>query len=208
MNTLTHTSLALVALLLSSGLAAHGTDEHAAHHGAQAAAVVKEQKPWGIAGDVKTVTRTVTIRMLDTMRFEPSQIDVQEGETLKLVIRNEGKMLHELVIGTSQELQAHAAQMLKFPNMAHDEPYMAHVATGKTGQLVWTFNRAGEFQFACLIPGHFQAGMVGSLTVKPKAPVLATATPVAPRVTSAQSAEPALNPWSQGVPLPIWAWMP
>jgi uncharacterized cupredoxin-like copper-binding protein len=76
-------------------------------------------------------------------------------------------MLHELVIGTRKELEEHAALMLKFPNMEHDEPYMSHVARGATGQIVWTFNRVGEFEFACLIPGHFQAGMVGTITVQP-----------------------------------------
>ncbi len=58
--------------------------------------------------------------------------------------------------------------MLKFPNMEHDEPYMAHVPPGKTGQIVWTFNRAGDFDFACLIAGHYQAGMVGKIIVSAK----------------------------------------
>ena len=46
---------------------------------------------------------------------------------------------------------------------------MVHVAAGKSGEIVWTFNRAGEFDFACLIPGHFQAGMVGRIRVLPAA---------------------------------------
>ena len=71
-----------------------------------------------------------------------------------------------MVIGTRAELESHAALMLKFPNMEHEEPYMAHVAKGRTGQMVWTFNRAGEFEFACLVAGHFQAGMVGRITVQ------------------------------------------
>jgi uncharacterized cupredoxin-like copper-binding protein len=74
-------------------------------------------------------------------------------------------MLHEFVLGTKQELEAHAALMLKFPNMEHDEPYMAHVGAGQKGEIVWTFNRAGEFDFACLIAGHYQAGMVGKVRV-------------------------------------------
>ena len=105
--------------------------------------------------------------MTDTMRFAPDRLVVRQGETVKLLIRNNGKMLHELVIGTQKELEEHAALMLKFPNMEHDEPYMAHVAPGKTGQIVWHFNRAGEFDFACLIAGHYQAGMVGKITVTP-----------------------------------------
>jgi uncharacterized cupredoxin-like copper-binding protein len=55
--------------------------------------------------------------------------------------------------------------MLKFPNMEHDEPYMAHVPVGKTGEIIWNFNKAGDFDFACLIAGHYQAGMVGKIKV-------------------------------------------
>ena len=100
------------------------------------------------------------------MRFEPERLDVKLGETVRLTIHNDGKMLHELVIGTPRELQEHAALMLKFPGMEHDEPYMAHVNPGKNGQIVWHFNRAGTFEFACLIGGHYQAGMKGVILVQ------------------------------------------
>jgi uncharacterized cupredoxin-like copper-binding protein len=76
--------------------------------------------------------------------------------------------LHELVLGTPEELKAHAELMRKHPGMEHDEPDMAHVRAGKRGQIVWNFNRPGTFQYACLIPGHFEAGMVGTLVVHPK----------------------------------------
>jgi uncharacterized cupredoxin-like copper-binding protein len=69
------------------------------------------------------------------------------------------------VIGTKQDLDEHAALMARFPNIEHDEPYMAHVGPGKTGQIVWTFKRPGEFDFACLIAGHYQAGMTGKVRV-------------------------------------------
>jgi uncharacterized cupredoxin-like copper-binding protein len=95
-------------------------------------------------------------------------LEVRRGETLRIVLKNEGAMLHEFVLGTRQELDEHAALMLKFPNMEHDEPYMAHVPAGGQAQIVWTFNRAGEFDFACLIAGHYQAGMVGKIFVKEK----------------------------------------
>jgi uncharacterized cupredoxin-like copper-binding protein len=70
------------------------------------------------------------------------------------------------VIGTPKELQEHAEMMRKHPNMEHDEPYMAHVSPGKTGDIVWTFNREGDFEFACLLPGHFEAGMRGTIRVR------------------------------------------
>jgi uncharacterized cupredoxin-like copper-binding protein len=73
-----------------------------------------------------------------------------------------------MVIGTKKVLDEHAKMMEKFPNMEHDEPYMAHVAPGKTGEIIWTFNRAGEFDFACLIAGHYSAGMKGVIRVAAK----------------------------------------
>ena len=129
---------------------------------------VKEQKPWGIAGDPQRA-RTIEIRMTDTMRFTPDRVEVSEGETVRLVVRNAGKTLHELVIGTPQDLKAHAALMKKHPGMEHDEPYMTHVRPGKRGDIVWNFNRPGTFQFACLVGGHFEAGMVGTVVVRPAA---------------------------------------
>lgn len=140
---------------------AHGNEAH----GNAAHAVKKEQKDWGIAGDAKKARRTVQIRMLDTMRFSPEKITVKQGETIKFVIKNTGAMLHEFVIGTPKENAEHAALMVKFPNMEHSEPYMAHVPPGKTGEIIWTFNQPGEFEFACLIAGHYQAGMRGTVHV-------------------------------------------
>ena len=141
---------------------------HGDTHAAKTLVAKKEQKPWGIAGDAKSVTRTVRISMSDTMRFTPDKIEARQGETIRLVMKNTGKVMHELVLGSRQELEEHAALMLKFPNMEHSEPYMAHVAPGKTGEIIWTFNKPGDFDFACLIAGHFQAGMVGKIKVLAK----------------------------------------
>ncbi len=155
-------SLPLAALVTANAAHAHGPGGHG---GKPKAAAAPEQKPWGIAGQGRAVSRTVDIRMGDDMRFQPAHLDVRLGETLRLRIANRGKLLHELVIGTPAELKQHAELMKKFPNMEHDEPYMAHVDPGKRGEILWHFNRAGEFQFACLIPGHFEAGMVGTIRV-------------------------------------------
>ena len=152
---------------LALGLAAAGSAwAHGdAKHPEQADSVRKEQKAWGIAGDRKAVQRTVEFRMSDNMRFTPDRLEVKQGETVRFVLINRGALLHEFVLGTKAELDEHAALMLRFPNMEHDEPYMAHVPPGQTGEIVWTFNRAGEFDFACLIAGHYQAGMVGKIKV-------------------------------------------
>ena len=100
------------ALLGSAGLArAHGD------HPKNAGPVRKEQKDWGIAGDAKAVKRTLEVRMLDTMRFSPERIDVRLGETLRFRVRNNGKVMHEFVIGTKEENEEHARLMMKFPDM-------------------------------------------------------------------------------------------
>ena len=149
-------------LLTCAGRAlAHGDAKHPATSGP----VTKEQKDWGIAGDVGQAKRSVKVGMADNMRFTPDRIAVKLGETMRFVVKNNGKQMHEFVIGTQAENKKHAELMMKFPNMEHDEPYMAHVPPGRTGQIVWTFNRAGSFEFACLIAGHYQAGMVGTITV-------------------------------------------
>ncbi len=156
-------------LLVTAALSSFGGPSAFAHgdanHDKKPTQVKKEQKDWGIAGNPKSVTRTVNISMSDTMRFTPNALQFKKGDTVRLVCKNAGKIMHEFVIGTKNELDAHAALMVKFPNMEHDEPYMAHVPPGQSGQIVWTFNRAGNFEFACLIAGHYQAGMVGKIKV-------------------------------------------
>jgi len=156
--------VAIMGAALLGGPGAVLAHEKAAHskHSARAN---KEQQPWGIAGDAKEVKRTIQIAMTDDMRFNPSTVEVKEGETVRFIVQNKGKVLHEMVIGTKQVLDEHAALMQKFPNMEHDEPHMSHVSAGKKRELVWKFNRAGGFDFACLIPGHYQAGMVGKIKV-------------------------------------------
>lgn len=149
--------------LAASASFAHGNDEHK-----KAGPVKMEQKPWGIAGAAKPGVRTIEIKMTDNMRFSPDLVEVKQGETVRFVHTNNGKIMHEFVLGTKKELDEHAALMKKFPGMEHDEPYMAHVAAGKKGEIVWNFNRVGEFDFACLLPGHYEAGMVGKIRVVAK----------------------------------------
>jgi uncharacterized cupredoxin-like copper-binding protein len=153
---------ALAAMLAFSGAASSHGDEGDSK---KPPAMKKEQKPWGIAGDTRAAKRTIRIVMTDNMRFSPDKVDVEQGETVKFVVKNDGQLKHEMVIGTKKELDEHAALMAKFPGMEHDEPYQVHVAPGKTGEMVWTFNRAGNFDFACLMAGHYQAGMVGKINV-------------------------------------------
>lgn len=158
--------LPMMGIAFAHGPAGHGSGATAGSGGHSAPkAVTKTQTDWGIAGDADKVTRTIRIQMTDDMRFAPDAIAVKLGETIRFEVVNAGKVMHEMVIGTQKELDAHAAMMLKHPNMEHDEPYMAHVAPGSSERLVWQFNRVGAFHFACLIPGHYQAGMTGRITV-------------------------------------------
>ncbi len=124
-----------------------------------------EEHPFGREGDPKKAARTIAVNMADTMRFTPGEITVTQGDTVRFVVRNSGKVMHEMVIGTAEELKKHAELMKKHPGMEHDEPYMAHVKPGAKEEIAWTFTKAGTFMYGCLIPGHFEAGMKGSIKV-------------------------------------------
>jgi uncharacterized cupredoxin-like copper-binding protein len=126
-----------------------------------------EQTPFGRAADPKKAKRTVRVTMTDQMRYDPAEIIVKRGEVVRFVPVNKGQVLHEMVLGTMDELKKHAELMKKHPGMEHDEPHMAHVAPGKQGMMGWQFTHAGEFFYGCLIPGHFEAGMIGKVTVTP-----------------------------------------
>ena len=156
-------SLTALALLAGGSQAfAHGP---AAHGDKAVKKISTEVKAFGREGDPKKVSKTIEVEMADTMRFTPDTLTVKAGDTVKFVVKNSGKQMHEMVLGTEKELKEHAALMLKFPTMEHEEPYMAHVAAGKKEEIVWQFTKAGEYHFGCLIPGHFEAGMKGKITV-------------------------------------------
>lgn len=148
-----------------AGAFAHGDESHAARPRSYDAAKV-ENRAFGREGDPKKVSRTIQVDMSDAFRFTPSDVVIRRGETVKFVVSNSGHQLHEMVLGTPQELKEHAELMKKFPEMEHADANMAHVKPGAKGEIVWQFTQAGEYQFACLIPGHFEAGMVGKLVVK------------------------------------------
>ncbi|HSD54191.1 MAG TPA: cupredoxin family protein [Burkholderiales bacterium] len=158
----------LVAAMLAACPAAlpHGDAAHGKKAPPKAAAQPIEEKAFGRAGDPKKVTRTVRIQGADDMRYTPAAITVKQGETIRFVVKNAGKILHETVLGTMAELQEHYELMKKFPDMEHDEPHMVHLKPGETGEMVWQFTKAGEFYFACLMPGHLEAGMLGKITVR------------------------------------------
>jgi len=120
----------------------------------------------GEPGNPKKVSRTIRLVMSDDMKFTPAQVNVKRGETIRFLLRNAGRTRHEMVIGSMAELKAHAEMMRKMPGMEHADPNQLALDPGKTGKLVWRFTKAGSVDFACLQPGHFEAGMLGKVSVK------------------------------------------
>jgi uncharacterized cupredoxin-like copper-binding protein len=152
--------LLLPLLVLALPVRAHGDAPHAT---GPAEAI---ETPFGRTGDPARVMRSIEVMMGDDMRFAPARLQVRRGDTVRLRATNRGRVMHELVLGTAEELERHAALMRRNPDMEHDAPYMAHVAPTKRGEIVWQFTQPGEFHFACLVPGHFEAGMRGTIIVK------------------------------------------
>ncbi len=139
---------------VSNGVPAAGT--HAGGHGDDGI---------GVPGAAAKVTRSIAVVMTDNMRFTPAGITVRQGETIRFKVRNSGKVKHELVLGTEKELKEHYEMMKKNPEMEHAEPNMITLAPGKTGEVIWQFTKSGRVDFACLQPGHYDAGMKGRVTV-------------------------------------------
>lgn len=134
-------------------------------HGKSEGGHAKHDEAVGKPGDPNKVSRTVEVIMSDNMRFTPSRIRVKRGETVKFAVKNAGQVRHEMVIGPMKELKEHAEMMRKMPEMEHAEPNQLTLDPGKSGELVWQFTKVGTFDFACLQPGHFEAGMVGKVVV-------------------------------------------
>lgn len=112
------------------------------------------------------ITRTIEVNMTDQMRFTPDLVKVKKGDVIRFIHTNSGNLMHEFVLGTPASLDQHAEMMKKFPGMEHSEPYMAHVPPKMEGEVVWEFSKAGQFAFGCLIPGHYDAGMKGTVIVQ------------------------------------------
>ncbi|OGA64220.1 MAG: hypothetical protein A3G81_25135 [Betaproteobacteria bacterium RIFCSPLOWO2_12_FULL_65_14] len=163
MNTLN--AFAAITLAALCGVAfAHGDKPRAAQEIGHPKA---GDMSFGRAADAKKAGRTIRIHMSDEMRFTPSQLTVRQGEVVRFEVANKGRVMHEMVLGAMDDLKKHAELMRKHAGMEHDGPHMAHVSPGRTGEIGWQFTRAGEFYYGCLIPGHFEAGMVGKVNVIP-----------------------------------------
>jgi uncharacterized cupredoxin-like copper-binding protein len=151
----------MLAILPTSALA---SGSHAGGHG-EAMAV-------GEPGDKAKVTQTIRVTMKETedgrMIFTPANFKVRQGQTIRFTIRNEGELDHEFVLDQEDKVMEHKALMEKFPDMEHDDPNAIRLAPGKTGEIVWRFTNDGVFKVACLVPGHYDAGMHADVTVAKK----------------------------------------
>ena len=139
----------------------------------------------GQAGKAANISRTIKITMYDNY-YEPAEIAEKEGETIKFIITNAGELVHEFNIGTPDSHVAHAPEMLMMVEHgvleadrinwdaakemqkvmghgAHDEPNSALLEPGKTGEIIWQFPAHANIEFACNVPGHYDAGMTGEV---------------------------------------------
>ena len=157
---------AVVALFVVGSGALYAGGSHSKKHGHGEEEFEPTTTEFGRYDPGMHVTRTIEVGMSDQMRFTPNVIKVKKGDVIKFVHSNDGKLLHEFVLGTPDSLDEHAVLMKKFPGMEHSEPYMAHVEPGKHGEIIWKFSEEGTFAFGCLIPGHYDAGMKGTVIVE------------------------------------------
>ncbi len=164
---------ALGLMLLPFQTQAHGPEQHGKAPSAAAGQAKTDKhapgnhgEALGEPGNPKAPARTVLVIMSDEMRFIPDRLEIKRGETVRFTIRNSGKVKHELVLGTLSELQEHAKLMQQFPEMEHEDPNAASAEPGKAAALVWKFTKPGEFMFGCLVPGHFEGGMKGTIVVR------------------------------------------
>lgn len=123
----------------------------------------------GEPGNPKKPARVVQISMTESsgkMVFIPGRVEVKRGEQIKFILRNNGELDHEFILATPEENLKHAEEMKKNPEMEHDDPNAKRLSPKKTNEIVWKFTKAGRFEYGCLIPGHREAGMIGTVVVK------------------------------------------
>jgi len=159
-------AITLSIIALSSNVAfAHGKKTHSEKAMFVPANLDAVHNEFGQTGNPKKVTKTIHVTMIDEMKFVPNKLSVKLGDTVRFVVKNGGETLHEMVLGRTADLKKHSAMMMKFPGMEHSEPYMAHADEGQTAEIIWTFTKVGTFEYGCLIPGHYEAGMHGTVIV-------------------------------------------
>ncbi|OYV41435.1 MAG: copper resistance protein [Rhodospirillales bacterium 20-64-7] len=140
-------------VLASVAAYAHGGDEFSA----------------GVPGNPAKPSRKIEIVMTDAdgnMSLSPNKVEVKKGEQVEFIIKNKGALRHEFTLASVKDNEEHEKMMMKFPDMEHDDPNAKTLEPGKSAEILWRFTKPGTFEFACLIPGHKEAGMRGTVTVR------------------------------------------
>ena len=133
----------------------------------------------GAPAEPAAVDRTVEIIMRDT-RYEPARLTVTAGATVRFEVVNRGALVHEFNIATPAMHAEHQDEMRALmrdgqmtataldADGAHDHPNSLLLAPGEGGELIWTFPDHADVQleFACNVPGHYEAGMVGPVHLR------------------------------------------
>jgi len=161
------------ALTTSAAFAGAGHDDG---HGDGHAAMM------GQPGDPAKADRVVEVSMTE-MAFDPSNIEIMEGETITFVVSNDGEFVHEFNLGTEKMWQGHLDEMMKMMDtgmmtvdkinhdkmmqagMMHDDANSVLLEPGQTAKVTWTFGEKTELGFACNVPGHRESGMVGDISL-------------------------------------------
>jgi Cu+-exporting ATPase len=126
---------------------------------------MSQQSSMGVvAADSRPVTRTINIETTDALRFSPDRISVNAGDTVAFEISNSGVLPHEFFVGTPAEQQAHETEMSATSSMMN-EPNAVDVPASGTARLIYTFDQPGTLEYGCHVPGHYSAGMFGTITV-------------------------------------------
>ena len=162
MRTIIPTVFAMTVLSLSIALGAAEKHPHATTHEHGHAS---KHANFGQPGKADQVQRTIEVKALDTMRYDPQTFTVKAGETIRFVVTNVGRLKHEFIIGDPAEQRAHAEMMRKMPGMEHEDPNALNLEPGETKTLIWQFGQAGVVEVACHVPGHYEAGMVAQVKV-------------------------------------------
>lgn len=153
-------TLALATALFAFPLSALAEGTHEGGH---------DEYAIGVKGNKAKAKRSIDVSMRETedgkMIFEPKVLIFRKGETVALNFTNKGESDHEFVMDTEENVLEHKIAMEKNPDMEHADDNSLRLAPGAKGEIIWTFSKGGKYSFACLIPGHYEAGMHGKLNV-------------------------------------------
>jgi uncharacterized cupredoxin-like copper-binding protein len=158
----------LLAFLLAAGLFSGAAMAGPGHKPGEAHSH-PEETAYGKPGDPKKPARVVQIVMREAdgkMLFIPDKLRIRKGEQIRFQLRNNGEIDHEFVVATLEDNLKHMKEMEKNPDMEHDDPNAKRLKPKTSGEIVWQFTKAGTFDFSCMIPGHRQSGMFGTIIVE------------------------------------------